>query len=420
MRKKFKKVMASLLALTLAITPIAIPKEVKAESNMPSAVDLSTSPYFPEIENQGRVGCCVAMSEVYYQFTYEMNKSMNVPSTRDNVFSPYAIYNMFDTYNGIEGIDDSECYEVLQTYGVPLWKDTNYDFSTDNCYADNDVWSNRTNYRVSSYSYETNASFFNCAGADAKIKEIKKLLTNGKIVSFSSYARSWNLGTITDSSNGSSNKALTGDRIVYGLDGQQGPHRVTFVGYDDNIWFDSNYNGKVDDGEMGAFKFANSWGKSWANDGYCWMTYDSIRKDFNMVDNISTINVAPYNSDSDIKLEVDVDSACLHDSFLELTAYSKYTEQKFKVDLVPFYTYSQSDLRKSKSQKFYCRGFITGESNGTLSYDLGVLIPEINHSNFNDFYYELTVVDSGNEEGYTSLNNAYIYDYNENRMVGNF
>ena len=52
MRKKFKKVMASLLALTLAITPIAIPKEVKAESNMPSAVDLSTSPYFPEIENQ--------------------------------------------------------------------------------------------------------------------------------------------------------------------------------------------------------------------------------------------------------------------------------------------------------------------------------------------------------------------------------
>ena len=150
------------------------------------------------------------------------------------------------------------------------------------------------------------------------------------------------------------------------------------------------------------------------------MTYDSIRKDFNMVDNISTINVAPYNSDSDIKLEVDVDSACLHDSFLELTAYSKYTEQKFKVDLVPFYTYSQSDLRKSKSQKFYCRGFITGESNGTLSYDLGVLIPEINHSNFNDFYYELTVVDSGNEEGYTSLNNAYIYDYNENRMVGNF
>ena len=63
--------MASLLALTLAITPIAIPKEVKAESNMPSAVDLSTSPYFPEIENQGRVGCCVAMSEVYYQFTYD-------------------------------------------------------------------------------------------------------------------------------------------------------------------------------------------------------------------------------------------------------------------------------------------------------------------------------------------------------------
>ena len=92
------------------------------------------------------------MSEVYYQFTYEMNKSMNVPSTRDNVFSPYAIYNMFDTDNGSGGIQISECYDVLKDYGGLLWKDLNFDISTEDnsyAYAYNTIWAKRSNYRIS-------------------------------------------------------------------------------------------------------------------------------------------------------------------------------------------------------------------------------------------------------------------------------
>lgn len=131
--------MASLLALTLAITPVAIPKEVKAESNMPSAVDLSTSPYFPEIEFQ-TVGCCTTMGNVYYQFSYEMNKSRNVPSTKENVFSPNAIYNLYDSNNGNSGVSVDGCYESMKEYGVPLWKDTEFDHSADSCYAYGDVW----------------------------------------------------------------------------------------------------------------------------------------------------------------------------------------------------------------------------------------------------------------------------------------
>lgn len=411
MRKNFKKVMASLLALTLAITPVAIPKEVKAESNMPSAVDLSTSPYFPEIENQGRVGCCVAMSEVYYQFTYEMNKSMNVPSTRDNVFSPYAIYNMFDTDNGSGGIKISECYDVLKDYGGLLWKDLNFDISTDNsyAYAYNTIWSKRSNYRIS----ETNTLDTN--NYTDKINYLKKALVNEKVVSATTISRNWKLGTIQDSSNGSSNHLLAGERIIYDMAPADTGHRITFVGYDDNIWFDSDHDGEVDEGEMGAFKFANSWSEAWGNKGYCWMTYASIKSNPSIAKDLSTINVMSYNSDSDIKLLVDMNSDMLADSTLTLTAYSKYSDEKFSKSLAPFTTYY--DI--SKSVQTY-RSFSTYNNRGILAYDLDMLIPDMNSDNFNNYYYELNVSDKGHYEGTTTLNSAYIYDYNRSMKVGTF
>ena len=411
MRKNFKKVMASLLALTLAITPVAIPKEVKAESNMPSAVDLSTSPYFPEIENQGQVGCCVAMSEVYYQFTYEMNKSMNVPSTRDNVFSPYAIYNMFDTDNGSGGIQISECYDVLKDYGGLLWKDLNFDISTDNsyAYAYNTIWAKRSNYRIS----ETNTLDTN--NYTDKINYLKKALVNEKVVSATTISRNWKLGTIQDSSNGSSNHLLAGERIIYDMAPADAGHRITFVGYDDNIWFDSDHDGEVDEGEMGAFKFANSWSEAWGNKGYCWMTYASIKSNPSIAKDLSTINVMSYNSDSDIKLLVDMNSDMLADSTLTLTAYSKYSDEKFSKSLAPFTTYYDV----SKSVQTY-RSFSTYNNRGILAYDLDMLIPDMNSDNFNNYYYELNVSDKGRYEGTTTLNSAYIYDYNRSMKVGTF
>lgn len=50
-------------------------------------------------------------------------------------------------------------------------------------------------------------------------------------------------GTIKESNNGSSNNKLTGERIIYNLNWGKGYHRVVFVGYDDNIWFDSDHDG---------------------------------------------------------------------------------------------------------------------------------------------------------------------------------
>ncbi len=59
---------------------------------------------------------------------------------------------------------------------------------------------------------------------------------------------------------------------------------MTIVGYNDNIWIDINSNGKVDDGEKGAFKIANSHGPDYANNGFVWMAYDALNKKSSVLD----------------------------------------------------------------------------------------------------------------------------------------
>ena len=46
-------------------------------NDLPSSIDLSENPYFPDIKSQGGEESCPAWSTTYYQFTYEFNKYNN-------------------------------------------------------------------------------------------------------------------------------------------------------------------------------------------------------------------------------------------------------------------------------------------------------------------------------------------------------
>jgi hypothetical protein len=73
------------------------------------------------------------------------------------------------------------------------------------------------------------------------------------------------------------NSSAVGQQIAVMERGTVNSHAMTIVGYDDTVWVDLNGNGMVDTGEMGAFKVANSWGTSFANSGFIWVSYDALK-----------------------------------------------------------------------------------------------------------------------------------------------
>lgn len=82
-----------------------------AAASLPSSVDLSTSPCFPPIGNQGSIGSRTAWASTYYQYSYEVNKLNNVTSTADRV-----IYSPKWTYNNINsGVDNGSSYTNAYT-----------------------------------------------------------------------------------------------------------------------------------------------------------------------------------------------------------------------------------------------------------------------------------------------------------------
>ena len=96
---------------------------------------------------------------------------------------------------------------------------------------------------------------------------------------------------------------------------------MTLVGYNDNIWIDINKNYKVDDGEMGAFKIANSWGTEYGNDGFAWVAYDAlnyiscvkgveVNSDRDCIfTEITRFELMPYGEDTDLYLKYTLNTA---------------------------------------------------------------------------------------------------------------
>lgn len=257
--------------------------------SLPSSYDLSTSPYFPPIGNQQSIGSCAAWATTYYQFTYEANKLNNIVSTADNAYSPRWTYNMVNGGQNV-GTYFGRVYDVLKRNGSltmseypyladgVTWAYTdNFDFSWSD---DTDLMINALNTRISGNEHAVSVSSTNPSSTE--LDKIRELLYNGKILTFTTdFAWDYRDRNIlnADGSVGGYINPNTGiaERIVYrAYNNNESGHAMTIVGYDNNVWSDINNNGIVDEGELGAFKIANSWGSDWENNGYIWVSYDAL------------------------------------------------------------------------------------------------------------------------------------------------
>jgi hypothetical protein len=250
-----------------------------ALSTLPRTVDNSTSPAFPEIRNQESINSCVAFAIGYYQYTYALGKLLgwnNKNSTNSTKISPKWLYNLANG-GGDFGTGPSLVHQILEDHGALSWSDFPYagDVSNPVNYlawpTSGTTWKNALRYKSLGF-----ASLGSPQDPTA-FAQVKSLLANGQVLTFSSFIHSWEYEQLDDDRSTSSDNALVGQSVVTWMDGFDGPHEATIVGYNDNVWVDINANGVVESAEKGAFKIANSWGNQWANAGYVWIAYDALQ-----------------------------------------------------------------------------------------------------------------------------------------------
>ena len=291
--------------------PVVKEHEMLPKDQIPDSFSLIGTTHLPPIDNQGGLGTCASQAITYTQMTnavsrYLHSKDANIkwnPSSGDSstIFAPKFTYNF-------SGAGTAWVYDIIKDHGAALLKDC-YFYTTESGYKTGDSRYNRhpqtigwqvtdgelekaLNYRISDYeqiwtrTIDNNLTYSE-KGADLMYK-IKDALVQGNVVVTGGFSYSWKLQPLTAKDvRGTSAKA--GEMACTHAEGMEGGHQVSIVGYDDNIT--CTLNGAT---MKGAFLIANSWGESWANDGYFWMMYDAVNEtsEFESINAIEGRNLA--------------------------------------------------------------------------------------------------------------------------------
>jgi hypothetical protein len=262
----------TLAAQAASVLSTSLSPEILAD--LPVAVDNSQLRFFPPIRNQGSLGSCASFASTYYQFSYmtAFQKDLDIrdPGDNTNKYSPKWTYNMVNDGKN-DGSNFYDNYAILEKHGAATWDAFPYDSNFTAWCLDTAAWraALRVRTRITQYVYN--------ASSDLGLEQIKGLLTDGYILVFGTYINSWIQTTILDDPSTSDDDPAVGRFVSYWMNGYDGAHAMTIVGYNDAIWIDINANGLIDTGEKGAFRIANSWGTSWRESGFTWLAYDALR-----------------------------------------------------------------------------------------------------------------------------------------------
>ncbi len=418
------KIMSLILTITMIVSLCALSVPVVgAVDSLPDIVDNSESPYFPAIESQGSLGACVYWAETYYQFTYTMNKAMGIVTTPENTFSPSFTFNLGNGgKNG--GGWDIDGFTLMQEIGnVPLSTVPYTENEFLSWHASEEIWREALNYRVKTYEYLKDVGLTNetqiTSVDDPDLTKIKTCLANGEVLSFNTIINSLTVLRLKEHKDVPENSKYVNEYVVKDRIGGGQGHRMTIVGYNDKIWSDLNDNGKVDSGEMGAFKVANSWGTSYHNKGFYWFAYDSLNKytsvsgvsndnRYGTVEDIARIEVRPYGEGSDLYLRYTLNTCDRGQSKMYVTAT--------KGDEV--YTYEAGPKRKfgMNSSKFSYDG-TTNSNDGTMVYALDNIVPDITADTLHEYKWSIKFEDTNADSKVFTVKNCEIVDEKNNRLI---
>ena len=379
--------------------------DADTDSDYPSSVDLSTSKYFPAIGNQKSIGSCVCFAEVYYAFTYERCKALDIEATGDNIMSPAFVYNHIKVPTG--GTYYDAALENLSKVGAPSKNTADFEsYSSEAAcktwFPEKDIWEEASENRIASYTYINNPSTISSID-DEDLESFKKYLSEGYLITFSSKVLGWNYTTIPSGSSHS------GEYIVKSASSASGGHRMTIVGYDDNIYCDLNGNGTIENSERGAFKIANSWGTSYKNNGYIWVSYDSM----NYTSAASVTNSNRIRSMYSFAVR-SVDSESKASNVNLVTTLNTANRKYARIYITG--TDANGNTRSAYTYPLFGYNYLeyaldgnTSSTSGTITYDLNNLFGDsITEENVDEYTWSVTIYDNYNDDYTVTLEDAYI------------
>ncbi|MFW9872922.1 MAG: CARDB domain-containing protein [Candidatus Thorarchaeota archaeon] len=226
------------------------------EQGYMATADISTETYFPTVGDQGMQGSCTSWANVYYAFGYLEAKDYGWDASSGNpqyLLSPAWSYNKIAAYD--YGSVPSETAQLIKEWGVSTLNTMPYDDT------DVDSWGDEAAWREAPYHKPLDYTLISYVGY-ATIDVIKSLLDGGTPVTFGLDAYQYSNGI----NEGTSDFILSSDE--YDPSGSLN-HANCFVGYDDSI---------SEGSDVGAFRVVNSWGESWGDNGFYWLTYDAFNE----------------------------------------------------------------------------------------------------------------------------------------------
>ncbi len=426
MNKKIIRIFAVILAVLILLSSFAILLRISvfaAEYELPDFVDNSQSVYFPAIDTQGDLGACVSWGQTYYQFTYMMNRSMGVPTTPENTFSPSFNFNIINGGRGT-GAWDKDGYNIMKEIGnVPLSTVPYNTKEWNNWFATEQVWKEAMQYRIKNYTYLKAVGMDNSSVTstdDSDLTAIKTLLAQGEVLGVTTPIYSWQVVRIKAHPDVPENDKFVDEYVVRFCDKSGQGHRLCLVGYNDNIWTDVNDNGKVDSGEMGAFKVANSWGTDRHNKGFMWIAYDALNmtscvKDCPVSGNYRpdclydfvSIEVIPFDADAALYLRYTLNTADRSQGKVYATATNGSKEYTYEVGVK-----RQHGMTFNK----YSYDGTTNSNDGTMLFALSSIVPDITPETLHEYTWSIRFEDTNADGKAFTVKNMEIIDESTGRI----
>ena len=240
---------------------------------LPARIDLS--PYAPPVLNQGQKGSCVAISIGYYMRSILDARQRGLTSKSAILrrsLSPFYLYNAVKDPSDGEctvGVDPSLTLEHLKTYGLPAFAS----YPDPNFCQDNVPAFTGKSVRILDY-----VKLFRITEAkEVKVRTVKQTLAelSPVVVGLEVTASLGNLSFVKSLVPRIRNLPSAVSRLIFretaeSLNFQWQPnqsnsldfgHAVCVVGYDDKMF------------GTGAFKIINSWGGTFGDGGYFWISY---------------------------------------------------------------------------------------------------------------------------------------------------